>query len=577
MQAPIVGAGIGLVLPKAMVACVLAFACALAHARPVEPYSVRPHILDVDPLAHDLLPSWERTKRATVDTVAFLLEVYPDHELCFLARDGELFYDAAVLASAGSPRDRARLHLLNVSTVSKGSPSLARYLRQQGVFRSLREGKKLVFIDTGFSGSIPMFIRNLVPQSQRSQISSHMLVSHNEQIPSLRVYGSAMNPKLVSATPFMLGSGLVPIELRAKYTKPVIGYERIAGVWQPVSDRVTPSDEYVSGDTSVSRARARAYMEDLSAYFRGPENAARLADRRAFVKRLVMLAHEAPKTLAAELREVMKQAGEDPFPESVARDFVDTQRTNRVFGLKRNKLDLKMFGLTDWVEGSATETTIAELAARHSRWAPILRRPKQAITSLAKQGKLDELGAVLAEATSTPYLLEVTTALGALPWTPTLERLAYILLDKNDENLAQAVAISLLSNRAAPRALVQFLMTRFRGTAMNALAAHVFPVPHVEDLTDLTKIFIRRAVHTTALMHFAEHTLSQLDLKDREALVTLTMAHADAGTRSIIEAQQQRTPAKPAQPLPRPRPRASAALAPPRASQPRTVRRGKGT
>ena len=318
-------------------------------------------------------------------------------------------------------------------------------------------------------------------------------------------------------------------------------------------------------------------MEDLAAYFRGPENASCLAERRAFVKRLVMLAREAPKTLAAELRGVMKQAAEDPFPESVARDFIDAQRTNRVFGLNRNKLDLKMFGLTDWVEGSATEMTLVELAARRPRWAPLLRRPKQAIAALAKQGRLDELGPVLAEANSSSYLRDVTVALGALPWTPTLERLAYILLDKNDESVAQAVAISLLSNPAAPRALVHFLMTRFRGTAMNALAAHVFPVPHVEDLTDLTKVFIRRAANTTALMHFAEHTLSQVDLKDREALLTLTLTHADAATHSIIEAQQQRARAKPAQLLPRPHPRASAALAPPPASKPRTVRRGKGT
>src|SRR5262245_13609835 len=72
----------------------------------VEPYSVRPNILDVAATAHDLLPTWDLTKRASLEAVAFLLEAYPKHDIYFLARDAEVFYDAAVLATEG--RDRAR-------------------------------------------------------------------------------------------------------------------------------------------------------------------------------------------------------------------------------------------------------------------------------------------------------------------------------------------------------------------------------------------------------------------------------------------------------------------------------------
>src|SRR4051812_44416598 len=64
-----------------------------------ESYLERPDILNVTAQAHpELGADWEKLKRAHIEAVAQLLEMYPDREIYFLARDSELLYDMARLA-----------------------------------------------------------------------------------------------------------------------------------------------------------------------------------------------------------------------------------------------------------------------------------------------------------------------------------------------------------------------------------------------------------------------------------------------------------------------------------------------
>ncbi len=121
-----------------------------------ESYSSRPDILNVE--AKDLRwrGRWSDFKASHLSFVAELLEAYSaDTHLYFIARDGELFYDIARLATWGTS-DSVRIHLINVSSQSVYDSNLMPYLKQEGISaESLKTGKKVLFVDTGFTGTIP--------------------------------------------------------------------------------------------------------------------------------------------------------------------------------------------------------------------------------------------------------------------------------------------------------------------------------------------------------------------------------------------------------------------------------------
>jgi hypothetical protein len=108
-----------------------------------ELYSSRPKILAVKPVVHPELGSdWKALKRAHLEATAMLIEMYPDHEIYFLARDSELLYDSAILATRDEPELAKHIHLLNISTASVGSEHLKEYLGQEGISeQTLRAGK----------------------------------------------------------------------------------------------------------------------------------------------------------------------------------------------------------------------------------------------------------------------------------------------------------------------------------------------------------------------------------------------------------------------------------------------------
>ena len=86
----------------------------------------RPDILSLRPRLHGDLPGtrrgtpWARLRVAYVSAVAALFELIdPRHELYFVARDGEPFYDVARLATRNDPERARRLHLRTSPTISR--------------------------------------------------------------------------------------------------------------------------------------------------------------------------------------------------------------------------------------------------------------------------------------------------------------------------------------------------------------------------------------------------------------------------------------------------------------------------
>ena len=129
-----------------------------------ETYLSRPDILQLVPESHDMGGEWENLKRAHIEVVAQVLALYPGHEIYFLARDSELLYDQAKILLQDRPDELQRIHLLNISRANMRAKGVKNYLNQEGISEtSLKQGKRILFVDTGFSGTIPRVIESYFP------------------------------------------------------------------------------------------------------------------------------------------------------------------------------------------------------------------------------------------------------------------------------------------------------------------------------------------------------------------------------------------------------------------------------
>lgn len=213
-------------------------------------------------MAHpDLGEEWAALRDGQFAFAVQILQLYPDHEIYFLARDAELLYDAAVLV-AENEKDRERLHLINVSRANVGSPHLKNYLQQEGLSEAaLASGQKVLLVDTGFHGTLPEAIEYQFSTESRTRISTQFLVSGSLSHPSSRVFLHTLgldfraDPK--EYTPIMLSYEYLP-----SFTHRSSEFQWLEGRWEAVS-----FSEGGSEDGQVSKLLAQKYQEDLrSAY-----------------------------------------------------------------------------------------------------------------------------------------------------------------------------------------------------------------------------------------------------------------------------------------------------------------------
>jgi hypothetical protein len=111
--------------------------------------------------------------------------------------------------SRDKPSHLARLHLLNISTTNIHAEHVKDYLAQEGISdATLKAGKRVLFVDTGFSGSIPRQISEYFPATLRPQLQSHLMVSSNSEHPSCRVFLSSINPYAVLLSPSLMAKSI---------------------------------------------------------------------------------------------------------------------------------------------------------------------------------------------------------------------------------------------------------------------------------------------------------------------------------------------------------------------------------
>jgi hypothetical protein len=240
-------------------------------------YSDRPDILSVEAKSHsEVLPEdWEKTKWAHLEAISQYLEIYKDFELYFLGRDAELLHDLAKLVASGIPQEQERIHLINVSRANMNTKNVREYLSQNGISeKNLATGKKILFIDTGFSGTIPLKIMSFFPKF-KEQFSAHLITSSNSDFPSTRVFLYHLNALISYISPHQLHGTVINYEHIPRYTDRSNEFVLVGSTWHAISPLKKSSDGVVDPKIGLM------YQQDLKLFWSNPDNQAAFLQRRA--------------------------------------------------------------------------------------------------------------------------------------------------------------------------------------------------------------------------------------------------------------------------------------------------------
>lgn len=434
----------------------------------------RPEILKLQAKPQDLGKGWGSLKAAHFSFVAELLALYPpDTHLYFLARDSEYLYDVARLVTEGTP-EAMRMHLLNVSRANMWDQNLKEYLRENGISEeTIKAGRKVLFIDSGFEGTIPRVIGKGFSAEAREKLKTHLVVSSNPQHPSSRAFLIHLNPSVNEQAPSGMRDSIINLEHMAKYTNRSSQYVFSEGRYHPIS--------YIGGnsDGPVSKEQSHRFMQDLKAEWQKPETKALFqAERAQFeeVKRLLSASTEGAKVeLNAEL-EKRKNTPEGRLLESQIRDILESQTnaglkvsvTHEELGLKINNNQIL----------SVQSLRKNELIAKHSEWASVLEKPADKIPELFKEKNWQMIGD---------------------------------LIDANlDAEINQLLAKSLYNEPATgiKKKLQVHMIEIGDSIILTILAITTFSQPYTKDMIDLIKLLIEKGDSKT-LLHLAKYTFSE--------------------------------------------------------------------
>jgi len=496
----------GLLLALAGVSPIPAHAPAYAEdtALPAgyESYLSRPDVLKLKPKAHpELRADWPKLKRGHIEAVAMLLEMYPDRELYFLARDSELLYDLARWITRDDPAVSKRLHLLNVSRANMRDAHIQEYLAQEGISEAtLKAGKKVLFVDTGFSGTIPRALSEYFPQELRKNLQTHLMSSSNSEHPSTRVFLTAINPAAPGLSPANLHGSIVSYEHMPRYTDRSTTFAKYQGTWQPISLLSSQSDGAVSKD------KALAHMEDLLSYTSEKETQGLLSKRRLQWKRL----REAKSTdeMTQEIKSLLEAAPQDPFAEALVRDFAEIHELR---GENAAPLpDLEKLGLKSVNSATGYQSNKNHLIKKYPEWASVLEDPQTGISDLILKEEFGKLGAIMDTIKDEEFIQILSTALGKAPQSAKVRQFVKMLIEKNDPMIRQTVSTFLFREPESVwlKDELRHLIEIGDEFVLRSLAASVFSRPHTKEMGDLLAMLIEKADSET-LRFVSEHVFSR--------------------------------------------------------------------
>jgi hypothetical protein len=368
----------GLFTVELLFVCLTLFSQALLGAQIPngwESYLDRPDILKVSTSNdHRNSNNSEALMQAQFSFVAQLLALYPaDTDLYFLARDSEYLYDIAKMATEGTAAAK-RIHLVNVSRANMHDPKLNAYLAQNGISdQTLAAGKKVVFIDTGFAGTIPRVILSGFQQF-KEQFKTHLIVSSNPGHPSSRTFLGFLNPAINEFSPSALHGTIVNYEYMARYTDRSSTYYSVDGVLHPIS-----STAQGTGDGLVSKPISLLYMQDLQRMWRKTQTRSDFAETIRIVKSLKARLLEGSTESINSIKQELEQSKGTLVGrqlESHLRDIFDAQK-NLDFTLSASLQD---FGLKAPSASNYFNKNL--LIEKFPEWAPVLEDPAPEIEKL---------------------------------------------------------------------------------------------------------------------------------------------------------------------------------------------------
>ena len=241
----------------------LMLVCADANASQDESYEMRPSIFEIAPVQSQFDEYWESIKKAQLIFVAQLLELYPNKQLYFLARDAEYLYDVAQLATKGTA-DFSRIHLINVSRANMRDRNFVPYLNQKGISEeSLKAGNEILLIDSGYNGSIPDHIKFQFSEEASRNIKAQFILSKDRSIPSSRSFLLFLNKnahRLNPQTSDELKNDLLSYEHLEKQTRRSTYFKKKNGIYHPMSP------------LKDTRAKSSSWSDKLIASFQASEN-----------------------------------------------------------------------------------------------------------------------------------------------------------------------------------------------------------------------------------------------------------------------------------------------------------------
>ena len=239
-------------------------------------YPGGPDILKVTATPHSFGKRWEMTKSAQLRSLAMLIEMYPEHEIYFLDRDARLLGQTALLIGdiENEPTLKKRVHFLNVSRNTMTDPLLPEYLKQEGISEeSLLKNKKILFVDTGFQGTIPRKIMQLFP-SHAENMEVHMVLAaplnreYRSPFASMRVFGTEFYPTYPNQD--YLESGLDVVHPYARLPKSDLRSDYYS---KDPNGKITPQSRpgtFDPNDGEINYKKTTEHEEDLNFFMKEP-------------------------------------------------------------------------------------------------------------------------------------------------------------------------------------------------------------------------------------------------------------------------------------------------------------------
>ena len=358
-------------------------------------YSSRPSIQAVasKPMKNKmpgLAAEWTALKRAQFAAAVEILALYPDREIYFLGRDAEMIFDAAVLIS--SPHTKSQLHLINVSRGNVLSPHLTSYLAEHGITnQSLSRGQKVLFVDTGFAGTIPKRILSHFPDYTQ-QFKTHLMVSDNSEHPSTRTFVIELNPAANEMDLSAAHGTIVGYEHLPRYTDRSSEYHFINGRWEAVSANKGQQDG------AIDKAIALSFMQDLKYSWENDRDLVAFVRSHQThwkqIKSILEQSNNSESTKSALIRFLKAKSDLRPDRrESMIRDLFEARINDADMSHALSELDVTDLGLAQSIiPGVSIKHQLAE---KHPEWAALLANPETEVPKSLIVGDYKTLGAIL--------------------------------------------------------------------------------------------------------------------------------------------------------------------------------------